>query len=185
LLAAAAQQGLVRVNLSIGTLDDEVWRTTEPGTPHPRRRVEAVRKLNDAGVPCGVLVAPVLPGLSDRADQLDDVVTACVEAGAVSISPVLLHLRPGVKDVYYDRLRANHPQLMPRYEHLYGDRSYAPKAEQRRVADLVHELVRRRQGRLQSFGETPMPGPSRGSSRAAPARADPGASDVPVQQSLL
>src|SRR3954470_23096978 len=100
LLAAAAKRTEVRCNLSIGTLDEEVWKLTEPGTPHPKRRVEAVRRLNEAGVPCGVLVAPLLPGMSDGADQLAEVIDAVVEAGAVSVSAVGLHLRPGVKEHY-------------------------------------------------------------------------------------
>src|SRR5207248_2455863 len=90
LLQAAARHTEVRCNFSIGTLDESVWRLTEPGTPHPRRRVEAVRKLNDAGIPCGVLVAPILPGLSDRPEQIEEVVAACVEAGAVSIGGITL-----------------------------------------------------------------------------------------------
>src|SRR4051795_10025913 len=102
LLAEAARRTDVRANFSIGTLDEEVWRTTEPGTPHPRRRVEAVAKLNQAGVPCGVLVAPILPGLSDAAEQLEAVVKACVDAGAVSVTPLLLHLRAGVREHYLD-----------------------------------------------------------------------------------
>src|SRR5439155_1280621 len=77
-LVEAARHTEVRTSFSIGTLDDDVWKATEPGTPHPRKRVEAVAKLNEAGVPCGVLVAPVLPGLSDRPDQLEAVVKACV-----------------------------------------------------------------------------------------------------------
>src|SRR5690606_2605074 len=82
LLAEAAQRTEVRVNLSIGTLNEDVWRATEPGTPHPARRMRAVEQLNEAGVPCGVLVAPVLPGLSDSPEHLDAVVAACVAAGA-------------------------------------------------------------------------------------------------------
>ena len=100
LLADAARAGLVRCNLSIGTLDTEAWHASEPGTPPPRRRVEAVAQLNAAGVPCGVLIAPVLPGISDSPEQLADVVEACVQAGAVSVSPILLHLRPGVREIF-------------------------------------------------------------------------------------
>ena len=146
LLVAAAERTDVRVNFSIGTLDDEVWRATEPGTPHPRRRVEAVRKLNEAGIPTGVLVAPILPGLSDGPEQIDEVVAACLDAGAVSISSVLLHLRPGVKEEYLDSLGATHPHLLGKYAALYGDRSYAPKDERRRVAALVTAAVRRHGG---------------------------------------
>ncbi len=72
----------MHANFSIGTLDEEVWKLTEPGTPHPRQRVEAVAKLNAAGVPCGVLIAPILPGLSDRPEQVAAVKAACRKAGA-------------------------------------------------------------------------------------------------------
>ena len=146
LLVAAAERTSVRVNLSIGTLDEEVWRTTEPGTPHPRQRVEAVRKLNAAGISTGVLVAPILPGISDGRGQIDEVVGACIDAGAVSVSSVLLHLRPGVKEHYLDSLRATRPDLVERYAQLYGTRSYAPKDERRRVSALVQRALRRHGG---------------------------------------
>jgi DNA repair photolyase len=142
LLARAAERTNVRVNLSIGTLDEAVWRATEPGAPHPRRRVRAVEQLNAAGIECGVLVAPVLPGLSDGPDQLDAVVGACVEAGAASISTVLLHLRPGVREVYLSRLAETHPQLVPEVRRRYRDRAYAPRADQQALAAQVRDLVR-------------------------------------------
>ncbi|MGH2754748.1 MAG: radical SAM protein, partial [Actinomycetota bacterium] len=99
-LAYAAQVMDVSTAFSIGTLDEDVWRKSEPGTPHPRKRVAAVQKLNEAGIPCGVLIAPVLPGLSDGKAQLREVVTACIDAGATHVSPILLHLRPKVREVY-------------------------------------------------------------------------------------
>jgi DNA repair photolyase len=142
LLARAAQRTGVRVNLSIGTLDEEVWRATEPGTPHPARRVRAVEQLNAAGIETGVLIAPVLPGLSDGPEQLDDVVKACVDAGAASISTVLLHLRPGVREVYLSRLAETHPHLVPDVRRRYRDRAYAPKADQQALAEQVRDLVR-------------------------------------------
>jgi len=145
LLAEAARRADVHVNFSIGTLDEEVWRSTEPGTPHPRRRVDAVARLNAAGIPCGVLVAPILPGLSDRPDQLDELVGACVEAGATSISSVLLHLRPGVREHYLGWLAEQRPDLMDRHARLYR-RSYAPAAERDRVSGLVQELIRKHRG---------------------------------------
>ncbi len=144
-LVAARARAEVRVNLSIGTLDPEVWRLTEPGTPHPRRRVEAVAALNEAGIPCGVLVAPIIPGLSDGRAQLEEVAAACVEAGAVSVSAILLHLRPGVKQHYLDALREVRPELAASTEQLYP-RSNAPKAEQQRVSAIVHGAVRRAGG---------------------------------------
>jgi DNA repair photolyase len=140
LLAAAAQRTDVRTSLSIGTLDPDVWRLTEPGTPHPRRRVEAVKRLNDAGVSCGVLVAPILPGLSDRDEQLAEVVQACVEAGAVSISPVALHLRPGVKEHFLGQLDGTHPALAAEYRRRYRG-AYLPAGEQAELAARVASLV--------------------------------------------
>jgi DNA repair photolyase len=142
LLAEAAQKGLVQTSLSIGTLDEEVWRLTEPGTPQPRRRVEAVRRLNEAGVPCGVLVAPILPGLSDQDSQLEEVVTACIEAGAVSVSTVALHLRPGVKEHFLGWVATARPDLLEAYRQRYSG-SYLPKADQRDLADRVRRIADR------------------------------------------
>jgi DNA repair photolyase len=144
-LVEAARRTHVELCFSIGTLDEDVWRATEPGTPHPRKRVEAVARLNEAGIPCGVLVAPILPGLSDGREQLDDVVRACVDAGAPSISPVLLHLRPGVKEHYLGWLADAHPELLERHQRLYPG-SYAPGRERDRVTQLVRDLVTQHRG---------------------------------------
>jgi DNA repair photolyase len=141
LLAAAAERTSVRANLSVGTLDEGVWRLTEPATPHPRRRVDAVRRLNEAGVPCGVLIGPVIPGLSDRPDQLKEVVDACAEAGAVTISVVGLHLRPGVREHYLGWLMSARPDLMACYRERYGSRSYLPKGDQQALSAMVRDLV--------------------------------------------
>jgi len=143
LLQAAAAVTDVRVNLSIGTLDEDVWRATESGTPHPGRRVEAVRRLNEAGVPCGVLVAPVIPGLSDGDDQLAEVVQAVVGAGAVGVSTVGMHLRPGTREVFFERLGQSHPSLVGALEARYADRAYLPKADQQALAAKVRRLVER------------------------------------------
>jgi DNA repair photolyase len=144
LLAEAAAQGLVRANLSIGTLDEAAWRATEPGTPPPRRRMDAVARLVAAGVPCGVLVAPVLPGISDAPEQLEDVVRAACEAGADTIAPILLHLRPGVRELFEPWLAAERPELVDDYGALYAGRSgYAPSDRQRALSALVHGLAER------------------------------------------
>jgi DNA repair photolyase len=177
-LVEAARRATVQANFSIGTLDEDVWRSSEPGTPHPLRRVEAVARLNEAGVPCGVLVAPVLPGLSDRPEQLEAVVKACVEAGATAVSPILLHLRPGVKEHYLGWLRGTRPDLVDDYERRYP-RAYAPKADQERLAKLVAGLVARHGGRTVRASETrrtppppppPQPPPSPRPRRPSPAR---------------
>jgi DNA repair photolyase len=141
LLRAATQSADVRVNVSVGTLDEAVWRSTEPGTPHPRHRLRAVEQLNEAGVSCGVLVAPIIPGLSDAPEQLAEVGRACVEAGAVSVSTVLLHLRPGVKEHFLQELARSHPQLLPRYQKLYRG-AYAARDERRKASARLHAAVR-------------------------------------------
>ncbi len=146
LLQAAAAVTDVRVNLSIATLDEDVWRATEPGTPHPRRRVEAVCRLNEAGVPCGVLVAPIIPGLSDDEDQLNSVVKAVVEAGAIGVSTVALHLRPGTKEVFLDRLAKTHPDEAAQIAARYTGRSYLPKLDQQELSARVRRLVTRHRG---------------------------------------
>jgi len=147
LLQAAAAVTDVRVNLSIGSLDEAVWRATEPGTPHPRLRIEAVRRLNEAGVPCGVLVAPVIPGLSDGDEQLDEVVGAAVGAGAVGISSVGLHLKPGTREVFLERLAQSRPADVAGIEARYAGRAYLPKEDQQALAAKVRRLVDRHRRR--------------------------------------
>ncbi len=140
-LTEASRRTRGAMSFSIGTLDEDVWRTTEPGTPHPLKRVEAVARLNEAGIPCGVLVAPILPGLSDRQDQLDAVVRACVEAGATSISPVLLHLRRGVREHYLATLADTRPDLVELHASPTPAAPYAAAEERERVSRLVHDLA--------------------------------------------
>jgi DNA repair photolyase len=150
-LAAAARRTEVRVNLSIGSLDERVWRATEPGTPHPLRRVAAVRRLNAAGIRTGVLIAPVLPGISDSTAQLEAVVTACVAAGAVSISTIYLHLRPGVREHFLGWLRSHDPALAADYQRRY-QRSYLPDAAQQTLAARVRRLVEQAGARYSTPG---------------------------------
>jgi len=143
-LVAAAGRTHVRCNLSIGTVDDDVWRASEPGTPPPRQRLDAVRRLNEAGIPCGVLMAPILPGISDDPDQVEATVEAVLAAGAVSVTPILLHLRPGVREVFMPWLAEYRPDLVRRYRTLYSS-SYA-RAAGVRTTQLVQELVRKHGG---------------------------------------
>ena len=145
-LQAAAGRAPVRANLSIATLDEAVWKATEPGTPHPRRRVEAVARLNEAGIACGVLIAPVIPGMSDGADQLADVVEACVAAGAVSVTALPLHLRPGVREHFMAWLAGARPDLVEDYGRRYR-RAYLPGREQQAVTSLVRRQVAAARGR--------------------------------------
>ena len=107
-------------SLSIPTLDEKAWRASEPHTPHPRKRIEAVAELNRAGIPCGVLVAPLMPGINDSPEQVERILELCAEAGAVSIGGICLHLRGEVRQVFMDWLRSYRPDLVPRYEELYA-----------------------------------------------------------------
>ncbi len=140
-LTAAAARTTVDTSLSIGTLDPDVWRLTEPGTPHPRQRVEAVARLNAAGVRCGVLIGPIIPGLSDSEHHLAEVTRACVAAGATWIGSVVLHLRPGVREHWMGWLAERRPDLVETYQRRYRGRAYLPKAEQQAVTATVQRLV--------------------------------------------
>jgi DNA repair photolyase len=141
LLREAGDVAPVSAAFSIGTLDENVWRETEPGTPHPRARIEAVRTLTEAGIPTGVLMAPILPGLSDSPEQMRAVVEAALQAGATYVSPILLHLRPGVREEFMPWLEEHHPDLVPRYTEMYRQ-AYGPKAERDRLGARVGSLVR-------------------------------------------
>ena len=141
LLAAAAEMTDVSTAFSIATLDEDAWRRSEPGTPHPRKRLEAVKKLNEAGVPCGVLVAPILPGITDRPGQLREVVEAAIDAGATHVSPILLHLRPKVREVYMEWLGNEYPDLVPRYEDMYRKSSYASSKDKDELSKTVRDVI--------------------------------------------
>jgi DNA repair photolyase len=140
LLIDAAAVTDVSTAFSIGTMDEDAWRKSEPGTPHPRKRMEAVARLNDAGIPCGVMLAPILPGISDGRDQIKEVIAAAFDAGATHISPILLHLRPKVKEVYMEWLAETYPELVERYEEMYARSAYAPKSDQKDLSDMVAAL---------------------------------------------
>jgi DNA repair photolyase len=141
-------------SLSIGTLDEEVWRRSEPGTPHPRARMAAVKRLVEAGVPCGILMAPVLPGISDRPEQLQAVVRAAADAGAGHVTPITLHLRRGVKEEFMPWLEREYPELVGDYRRMYRGAN-APKA----VAEAIGEHVRAAKRRHRAFGPRPDPPP--------------------------
>ncbi|MGW7351548.1 Rv2578c family radical SAM protein [Streptomyces sp. NPDC054784] len=141
LLRSAAAVADVGVSVSVGFTDEELWRSVEPGTPAPERRLDVVRTLAEHGIPCGVLMAPVLPFLSDSPAQLRATVRAVAAAGATSVTPLTLHLRPGAREWYTRWLGRHHPGLVRHYEALYADGAYAPKWYQRRVTGQVHELA--------------------------------------------
>ncbi|MEV8589207.1 Rv2578c family radical SAM protein [Streptomyces sp. NPDC051180] len=141
LLTQAAQVTEVGISVSVGFTDEELWRTVEPGTPSPLRRLDVVRVLGEHGIDCGVLMAPVVPFLSDRPEQLRATVRAIAEAGASSVTPLVLHLRPGAREWFMRWLHEHHPGLVGRYERMYAAGAYAPTWYQRRITRQVHELA--------------------------------------------
>ena len=143
LLAAASERTEVAVSFSIGTLDRAVWKATEPGTPPPDKRVDALRRLTAMGIPCGVLVAPVLPGLSDSEEQLREVVEACASAGAVSIGGVALHLRGPMRAHYFDWLAGTRPELVGLHRRRFRRGAYQESEARERVEGIVRAAARR------------------------------------------
>jgi len=141
-LVEAARRASVSVTFSIPTLDDDVWRRTEPSTAHPRQRLRAVSRLVDAGIKTGVGMAPILPGISDRPDQLREVVKAAREAGATGVWTNLLFLRPGTREHFLEHLAEDWPELVPRYRELYANRAYLPAEETKPVRQQVSALAR-------------------------------------------
>jgi DNA repair photolyase len=126
-------------NLSVPTLDEKAWRATEPHTPHPRTRLAAVGELNRAGIPTGILIAPLMPGINDKPAQVEKILELAGEMGATNVGGIGLHLRGEVKGLFMDWLRQYRPDLVPRYERLYGRGrgAYLPKPERDRLAKLA------------------------------------------------
>jgi DNA repair photolyase len=142
-LVEAAQRAEIGVVFSVPTLDEEVWRRTEPGTPPPQRRLEALTKLVEAGVKAGVGMAPILPGISDAPEQLERVVRAARDAGATSVWANVLYLKPGTREHFLASIARNWPEELDRYERLYASRAYLPRSQAEPVRELVAELRRR------------------------------------------
>jgi len=140
-LEHAAARAEVGVYFSIPTLDERVWRTTEPGTAPPRSRLEAIRRLSDAGIEVGVGMAPILPGLSDRPEQLAAVVREARAAGARSIWAGVLHLRPGTREHFLAALAEDWPEEVERYEQLFAGRAYLPVEVTKPITEPVREAA--------------------------------------------
>ena len=174
LIEEAAERTTVALNLSVGFTDAALSAAVEPGTPAPARRLEACAAITGRGLRCGVLMGPVLPFLSDSPAQLEQTVRQVAAAGAASVSPIVLHLRPGAREWYLRWLAEQHPDLVPRYTELYRSGAYAPKAYQRRIGAQVAELAARyrigagRAGRGPPAAAGPRPR-SRPASRRRPA----------------
>ncbi len=144
-LVEAAQRASVAVTFSVPTVDEEVWRRTEPSTAHPRQRLKAIKTLVEAGVNARVGMAPILPGISDRPEQLREVVRAARDAGATGIWANLLFLRPGTREHFLAHLAEDWPEQLPQYEELYAEKAYLG-------ADLMKPLRNEVAGLAREYG---------------------------------
>ena len=141
-LQRAASRAEVSVNFSVPTLDQTIWRYTEPHTSPPIQRLRAVRRLVDGGIRAGVGVAPILPGLSDKPELLADVVKAARDHGATHVWANVLYLRPGTREHFLGKLAKVWPELLPMYEQLYAGRAYLPDKETRPLRSRVQALAK-------------------------------------------
>jgi DNA repair photolyase len=151
--------------LSVPTLDEGAWRSTEPRTPSPRARLEAVSELTRAGIRTGVLVAPLMPGINDAPEQVAPILELAAEAGAAYVTGIALHLRGEVRPLFFEWLRENRPDLLPRYKELYRRGAYAPPEERRRLSRIVDGPNRdpghRMRGSIQTAPPPEAPAPPR------------------------
>lgn len=144
ILERMAKRLPVSVNLSVPTLDEDAWRATEPHTPSPASRLDAVAELRRRGIASGVLIAPLMPGINDHPEQVRPIVERARKAKASFLGGVALHLRDEVKDVFFAWLEAKRPDLLPRYEGLYGDRAYMRPAHRKHTTRAVRGWGRNR-----------------------------------------
>jgi DNA repair photolyase len=157
----------ISANFSVPTLEEKAWRATEPHTPHPRARLEAVAELNRVGIPCGILVAPLMPGINDAPEQVERILELAEEAGAVSVGGIGLHLRGETRQVFFDWLESKRPDLLPLYRRLYSRGAYLPRQESNRLAALTRGRGRRHISGGRRWPEDYGPGPG------PPAEAEP------------
>ncbi len=141
LLVEAANQVAVGLGVSMAIWDDDLHHALEPGVPTPRARLDLVRALTDAGLACGVFLAPVLPGLTDDVDQLDAAIGAIARAGATGVTVIPLHLRPGAREWFMAWLTEAHPELVTRYQQLYARRAYVPAEYRTWLAQRVEPIL--------------------------------------------
>jgi DNA repair photolyase len=130
------------IHLSVPTVDEDAWRALEPGTAHPLQRLRAVRELADAGLDVGVLMAPIVPGISSQPAKLERTVKAIADSGARSVGAMVMHLEGGTRDHFMTFLAREFPSLVDRYEQLYASK-HAPKDYTSRVGEVVSLLKAR------------------------------------------
>ncbi|NDL60800.1 Rv2578c family radical SAM protein [Phytoactinopolyspora mesophila] len=143
LLVDASATVEVGLAVSIAILDDQLHQSVEPGIPSPRARMSLVRAIREAGFHCSVLLAPVLPWLTDSAEQLDEIVSRLAAAGASRVTMIPLHLRPGARQWFMRWLQDEHPALVPRYQQLYGRGAYVPAGYKEELSARLRPILQR------------------------------------------
>ncbi len=144
-IAELARRTDFSVHISLISLDAELLKRLEPGAPPPASRLRAIERLSAAGIPVSVFLSPVLPGITDRGDQIEDVVRAAAEHGARDVWTSTLRLGPGVKEHFMEWLSAEFPHLAPGYARLYGPTMGAPLSYQLKIQTEL-DAARRSQG---------------------------------------
>ena len=176
-----------QVVFSVGTIDEKVWRQTEPGAPHPMARLEAMQYLVEHGVPAGVLAAPLLPGLSDTAASIDALVAAAAQHRAQFLSGNLLFLRPGSREWFMPFIRESYPHLAPGYARLYRS-EHAPRDYTNAVLALVDDARLRwelpRMPSIKNLQPATLPGFAEAASPGSEVSRVGGEPDAPTQLSL-
>lgn len=142
LLSAVARHVDVAIGVSLAVLDDDLQRSLEPGTPAPRARLGLIRAVREAGFSCGVMVAPVVPYLTDSAEHLDGLLAAIADAGATSVTVLPMHLRGSTRGVFLEWLSEHHPSLIRRYRVIYGRGAYVSAEYRDWLRGRVTPLVR-------------------------------------------
>jgi DNA repair photolyase len=139
LLVELSRVATCTVCVSVPTVDEDAWRALEPGTAHPLQRLRAVRRLRDAGLHAGVLMAPIVPGFTTQTSRLDATIKAVADHGAAFMGANLLHLKGGTKDHFLGFLAREYPHMVQRYERLYAG-AYAAKDYAGTVRGLIDVL---------------------------------------------
>lgn len=141
LLTEAAQEVGVSVAVSLAIGGEDLQRAIEPGTPTPRTRLSLIRAVREAGLSCDVLVAPVMPWLTDSTARLDDILRRLAEAGATGVTAIPLHLRGPVRDIMMGWLSEHRPDLVPKYRRLYLRSAYVPKEYREWLRERLRPLL--------------------------------------------
>src|SRR5690349_17591537 len=143
ILQRISEQNTIGVHITVTTLNSDLARITEPRAPRPDLRLQAVRELNEAGISTGVICAPVLPGITDQATDLEALVMAAAEAKAVNIFANPLFLKPCSRSIFLPFLKDNFPDLVPRYEQMYGQNDFGSQSYRKHLSSLMSKFKKK------------------------------------------